>query len=253
MPMRLSQSHLNLLTHCPRKFQYVYLDQIGGIATESQQQFVWGNQFHQLMQQQDLGLPLLLALEPELTHCVAALQTAAPHLFDDSLNHQSEYRLSLPLENHTLVVVYDRLVLGRDHAVIYDWKTHARPLSMRQLSESWQTRLYLYLLAEVGHYSPDVLRMEYWFVRLTGDHPAPSSVSLPYSAACHKQTHGELTRQIQQLNLWLEQYDQQPLPQLPPQDPCCTTCPFAVCCDRLPGQRQVQQLLAVDAVDEVRP
>ncbi|MGB3612453.1 MAG: PD-(D/E)XK nuclease family protein [Elainellaceae cyanobacterium] len=251
MPIRLSQSHLNLLARCPRQFQYTYLDQIGGIASESQQQFVWGNQFHQLMLQRDLGLPLFPLLEPELTHCMTALQVAAPHLFDPTSAHQSEYQLSLPLATHTLVVVYDRLVLEGNRATIYDWKTHVRPLSAQQLSQSWQTRLYLYLLAEVGDYAPEALLMEYWFVRLTPNHSVPTSVSLPYSTIQHNQTHTELTQQIQQLNQWLDQYDQQPLPQLPLDSPDCITCPFAVCCDRLPSQRQVQQLLSVEAADEV--
>ncbi len=250
MPLRLSQTHLSVLTLCPRKFQYLYLDQIGGIAPPTQQQ-VWGNQFHQLMQQQDLGLPLIQSPDPHLARCVTALQAAAPHLFDRTLDRQSEYRLGLRLGSHVLVAVCDRLVVQSDRATLYDWKTYARPLSSQQLAQSWQTRLYLYVLAEAGPYSPSALSMVYWFVRLTPDHPAPQSVTLPYSAEQHQRTHAELTRLVQQLDQWLERYDQQSLPQLPLTSPHCTTCPFALCCDRLPQQRQAQRLLSIDEVEEV--
>ncbi|MGF1537324.1 MAG: PD-(D/E)XK nuclease family protein [Elainellaceae cyanobacterium] len=247
--MRLSQGHLNLLALCLRKFQYVYLDQIGGMAAETPQQ-AWGSQFHQLMLQQDLGLSVLPA-EPDLARCFSALQSSAPQLFDPALDRQSEYRLSVPLENHSLVVVYDRLVLAGNRATIYDWKTYARPPTADQLAQSWQTRLYLYVLAEAGPYPPEALSMIYWFVRLTPDHPAPRSVSLSYSAAQHRQTHVDLTDCLRQIDQGLAQYPQRPFPKLPPTAAACETCPFAVCCDRLPSQRQTQRLLSVEDAAEV--
>ncbi|MGF1512095.1 MAG: PD-(D/E)XK nuclease family protein [Elainellaceae cyanobacterium] len=253
MPLRLSQAHLAILTLCPRKFQYRYLDQIGGIVPQTQQQ-LWGSQFHQLMQQQGLGLPLS-APDPELGHCMTALQAAAPYLFGSAPNQQSEHRLGLTLGNHALVAVYDRLVLEGDRATIYDWKTHSRPLSRQQLAQSWQTRLYLYILAAVGTYSPESLSMVYWFVRLTPEHPVPQSVVLPYSVVQHRQTRADLTAHLQQLDRWLARYEHRPLPQLPPGSPHCADCAFAVRCDRLPrqrqNQRQTQRLLSVEDISEV--
>ncbi|MEO0405859.1 MAG: PD-(D/E)XK nuclease family protein [Cyanobacteria bacterium P01_A01_bin.135] len=256
MALRLSQSHLAVLALCPRKFQYLYLDQIGEIGGEIQQPMVWGSQFHQLMLQQDIGLPVPLtdvATDPELSRCVAVLKAVAPQLFDPASVRQSEYPISAAVAGHTLVAVYDRLLLKGDRAIIYDWKTYAKPLSPSDLANQWQTRLYLYLLAQVGEYAPQALSMVYWFVRLTPSHPQPTSVELHYSAAQHQQTHAELTQRLQQLNHWLDHYSRQALPQLPADSPHCARCPFAVCCDRLPSQREAHQLLALDSIDELPP
>lgn len=257
MALRLSQNHLMVVDNCPRQFQYLYLDQIGGIGRGESLPLVWGSQFHQLMLQQDLGLPLPApddpAADPELSRCIRGLKAAAPELFEASLIGQSEYPISAVVQGHTLVAVYDRLILGGDRAIIYDWKTYAQPPSATELADHWQTRLYLYLLAEVGHYAPEHLSMVYWFVRLSPDHPKPTSVTLPYSVERHERTDAELTQKLQQLNQWLELYDRHALPQVPIDSPHCRTCAFAVCCDRLPSQRAAQRLLALDSVDEVSP
>ena len=51
---RLSQQHLNLLSLCPRKFQYTYLDQlVSPVSPDDEERIAWGNQFHLLMQQHE--------------------------------------------------------------------------------------------------------------------------------------------------------------------------------------------------------
>ena len=62
---QLSQSHLALLDYCPRKFQYVYLDNLTSPPPLEEQTYLRrGSQIHHLMQQQELQLPLP-AVEPD--------------------------------------------------------------------------------------------------------------------------------------------------------------------------------------------
>ena len=59
LPIRLSQAQLNTLEACPRLFQHLHLDQLGSpVPPEQQESLTWGSQFHLLMQQQALGLPV---------------------------------------------------------------------------------------------------------------------------------------------------------------------------------------------------
>ncbi|MEM7773853.1 MAG: PD-(D/E)XK nuclease family protein, partial [Cyanobacteria bacterium P01_A01_bin.37] len=55
--MRLSQAHLTLIESCPRKFQYVYLDQVvAPVSPDDQYRREWGTHFHLMMQQRELGI-----------------------------------------------------------------------------------------------------------------------------------------------------------------------------------------------------
>jgi hypothetical protein len=67
--LRLSQGQLNLLETCPRKFQHIYLEQLGSPTTPEQQAHqAWGSRFHLLMQQRELGLPIeaLMAADDQM-------------------------------------------------------------------------------------------------------------------------------------------------------------------------------------------
>ena len=75
--IRLSQSHLNILSICPSKsFQQVYVDCLGSLtAPERQDSMQWGSRFHLLMQQRELTLPIepLLATDTELDRSLKSL------------------------------------------------------------------------------------------------------------------------------------------------------------------------------------
>jgi hypothetical protein len=80
---RLSQGQLNLLETCPRKFQHIYIDQLGvPISPDQQERVTWGSRFHLLMQQRELGLPVdsLVEEDAQLQHYVTALVNAAPEI-----------------------------------------------------------------------------------------------------------------------------------------------------------------------------
>ncbi|MGA1283298.1 MAG: PD-(D/E)XK nuclease family protein [Prochlorothrix sp.] len=173
----LSQSHLALLATCPRKFQHIYLDRVTVPKSWHQyQRILWGNQFHQLMQQMELGLPIegFAATQPELYQGILALRLAAPQVFQTpdpargewrSSEHRRSLAFTVPNGDPVgLVVVYDWVRGDPQFAEILDWKTYRQPPQGENLAQSWQTRLYCYVLAETSQYEPEQIQFTYWFI-----------------------------------------------------------------------------------------
>lgn len=213
--MRLSQGQLTLLATCPRRFQHLYLDQLGSPTSfEQQEHQTWGTQFHLLMQQHELGLPIVQAglTDDRLYQCVQALVRTAPEIFDPNVSfRQSEHRRTLEVAGYLLTVIYDLLVLKDDSAQIFDWKTYPRPENPHWLARNWQTRLYLFVLAETSDYSPDQISMTYWFVQAQSTPSAPihpQNFKFRYSQALHEQTRQDLTRLLSQLTQWIQRYQE---------------------------------------------
>ncbi|MEB3339017.1 MAG: PD-(D/E)XK nuclease family protein [Leptolyngbyaceae bacterium] len=240
--MRLSQGHLNVLDTCPRKFQYTYLDQLGGLTTPEQQtRLAWGSRFHLLVQQRELGLPIepLIQADEELQACFTAFVEGATEVFQGPwLARHSEHPRSLEFQGHGLTVVYDLLLLSETQADILDWKTYARPQTPRWLAQNWQTRLYPYLLAETSHYLPEQISMTYWFVQPFVRHQeeqaiSPTKLKFSYSDTLHQEIHQRLTELAEQVTEWLQAYQAGNFfPQIPETAGHCQTCPFVIRCDR---------------------
>jgi ATP-dependent exoDNAse (exonuclease V) beta subunit len=226
-PLRLSQGHLQLLVTCPPQFQRLYLEQLTTpIPPEQQEKLDWGDRFHRLMQQRELGLPVKILLDqyPDLAAAFSALIQAVPAL-QNSPPHpgrRPEHYLSLPWQNYLLTVIYDLLVTEPDRAEILDWKTYLLPQNPEKILLSWQTKLYLYVLAETGVYEPEQLSMTYWFVKLS---QTPQSLTIAYSQKQHQETRQELERLLTQLNQWLSPPDRS-VPVFPHQTDCQSRCPY---------------------------
>jgi hypothetical protein len=241
--MQLAQAQLNMLQACPRRFQHVYLDQIGGLPSpELQERLNWGSQFHLLMQQREMGLPIAppTTSDDPLQQCVTALMQAAPDLFQshDGRFRQSEHRRTLEFEGHVLITVYDLLILEQQQAQILDWKTYPRPRDRQGLEQDWQTRLYPFVLAETSDYPPEQIVMTYWFVQVNGrtDNSStikPQSLQFRYNSRQHEQTRQELSSMLKQLDRWLQAYQAgEPFPQVAAGSEQCHTCDFNSRCQR---------------------
>ena len=247
---RLSQGHLNLLASCPRKFQYVFLDCLQSPLPPAQQERLeWGSRFHLLVQQREMGLPLegLLAAEPQLsaalTALVAATRATAPAAIAPEPHalhwRATEHARTLQLEDIgdagwgavLLTVVYDLLIVEPEGAQILDWKTYARPQQSERLEVDWQTRLYLYVLAETMALPPECLSMTYWFVLPA---MAPQSTTISYSGDRHAATHRDLLAMLADLANRTAAYRDrgEPFPQVPQQSELCRSCQFANRCQR---------------------
>ena len=219
---RVSQRHLELLEVCPRKFQYTFLDRaIAPPSPESQTAIDAGSRFHLLMQQRELGLPIetMMAGDSQLHQWVNTLLDSAPELFADPLPlpvfRQAEHERTYSLNGFALNVRYDLLVADETQAQILDWKTYPRPQNRQKLAQSWQTRLYPYVLAETSQYAPEQISMTYWYVRARQGFPTIDSPEIEpqfhrfaYSSTAHQQTREDLMRLLTQLQQWLEEYQQ---------------------------------------------
>lgn len=245
---RLSQNHLNLLETCPRKFQHTYLEQLKSpLHLEQQNRMTWGNQFHLLMQQRELGLPIesLLEEDEELHHSIAALVRTVPELLtnDSQSFREAEHCRTLSFQNYLLTVIYDLLILKEDKAQIFDWKTYLLPENRGKIARNWQTRLYPYVLAETSSYLPEQISLTYWFVKLPTQ---PQHLTFHYSQAQHEKTRQDLIHFLTQLEGWLQDYreDNIPFPQVPESNGQCNYCSFSVRC-----QREKSNNLAPSPVD----
>ncbi|MEB3311525.1 MAG: PD-(D/E)XK nuclease family protein [Snowella sp.] len=212
--IRLSQSQLQLLETCPPQFQRLYVDQLGyGIHPEQQEKLTWGSQFHRLMQQRELGLSVDSWGESqgELQRSLKALIEAVPELYAPSPHQwrEAEHHRSLSIKNYVLTVIYDLLITTPQQAQILDWKTYLHPQNPNQLMDHWQTKLYLYVLAETTDYLPEQLSMTYWFVKLPTQ---PQSLTISYSRKQHQQNHQQLESLLTKFAHLLMDYEQNKIP-----------------------------------------
>lgn len=249
MLIRLSQTALNHLATCPRKFQLVSLEQLSvPMGPDQEEKLAWGKEFHLLMQQRELGLPVtpLFKAEPKMWESWQAIARGAPEIFlpspnsNSSIFRQAEHIRTWRVDHFLFTVIYDLLIAEENRAQIIDWKTYPRPPVRQKVAENWQTRLYLFVLAETTDYLPEQLSMTYWFVesaRDQGDHQSrvPSSQCLTFRGdrQQHEQTRQDLNQILTNLKSWLKDYENgQPFPQVPVNSGKCQNCQFATICRR---------------------
>lgn len=223
----VSQALLQTLADCPRRFQYRWLEQWDEpIPREQRSRLEWGQRFHRRMQQWYLGLPVEQASggEPELDACFDRFRADQPQLFADRKTARAEVRRSHYHRGWLLNGVFDLLRPAATGLEIHDWKTGLQARSRRQLQSQWQTRLYLYLLAETSGYPPERLSLTYWFVRTDPIHQE----RFDYSAVWHGRIRRELDGLLSQLEQGLEAGDTWPA--TPRSDDLCRHCPYREPC-----------------------
>jgi hypothetical protein len=202
--LHLSQAHLNLLETCPPQFQRIYLDQLASpLSPEQQEKLNWGNQFHRLMQQQQMGLSIdtLFAEDEQLQQAISSLIEIIPHRgkSEEIIWQEAEHCRTLRLDNYLLTVIYDLLLIEDDRAEIFDWKTYLQPENSEKLANNWQTRLYLYVLAETSNFLPEQISLTYWFVKVP---KVPQSLTFKYNRRQHKKNKKDLTHLLSLLDRW---------------------------------------------------
>jgi hypothetical protein len=195
------------------------------------------------MHQRELGLPIEPILADwrsldrgesiQLNTWMQAMLQAAPELFQPNPQtwRESEHVRTLAIDNYLFTAIYDLLILQPEQADIIDWKTYPLPRSKKDLDLEWQTRLYLYLLAETSEYLPKQIAFTYWFIQST---PKPKSVKISYTLKQHRQTKTDLQVLLDKLTNWLEAYraDREPFPQVAASTGLCQHCNFATRCGR---------------------
>lgn len=257
--LRISQGQLNFLERCPRQFQHTYLEQLHSPTNpEHEERQTLGSRFHLLMQQREMGLPIhsFLQEDTKLQSWMTAFANAAPEILtpgtDNQTFRQSEHFRTLQIQDYLLTVIYDLLIADNQQAQIFDWKTYPKPENKRKLEQNWQTRLYMYVLAETSEYLPENISMTYWFVQSEGQ---PQNIKFSYNTAQHKRTAKKLNQLLSQLTNWRELYQhKQQFPQLPEGSKACDYCQFATRCERLQvmvEEREKNSLPDLDNIEEV--
>ena len=185
-----SQESLQDYLDCPRRFQLRYLlrQQWPAVRSEpileSERWMQQGAQFHHLVQQYWLGLPV----ERLTAMAYGAAASLAPHGEDGDLLRwwgnflayaprlagyaqvQVEYAISALVKGFHLSARYDWIGRTPDGAFsILDWKTYRRPPRRQALAARMQTRVYPCLLVAAGAQlnagcpiSPDQVELVYW-------------------------------------------------------------------------------------------
>jgi hypothetical protein len=234
--LRISQRHLKILETCPRQFEYTFCDRLTlPMSPIQQSKTQLGSDFHLLMHQRELGLPIepILARSPQLNTWMQAMLQTAPELFqtDAQTWRESEHVRTLEIGNYLFTAIYDLLILQPDRADIIDWKTYPLPRYKKDLDLEWQTRLYLYLLVETSDYPPKQIAFTYWFIQST---PQPKSIKINYTLKQHRQTGTDLRDLLAKLTAYLDanQANREPFPQVAASTGLCQHCNFAARCGR---------------------
>jgi hypothetical protein len=236
---RISQGHLNLLAACPRKFQHTYLEKIttpNNPGNEEHQ--INGSRFHLLIQQQEMGLPIhsllnTLKTDDPLKTWINDFNKNAPEILnpepEKQIFRESEHYRTLQIQDYLITVIYDLLILEPDQAKIFDWKTYRKPLKKEDLVKNWQTRLYMYVLAETSDYLPENISMTYWFVQSQNKH---KNITINYTKKQHIQTRDKINQLLSYLTNCLDMYQNgKPFPQVEEYQ-TCHDCQFAQKCNR---------------------
>lgn len=207
--LNLTFNELHLLSTNPQQFQQMHLESWGlPPKSEIKQRQDTGGQFHLLMRQKLMGLPVepLLEAYPQMRRWLTCLQKAAPEIFSEELSIEKEWEhpRTLMCEGHLLKVVYNLLLSDPSQAQIIEWTTSALP-PIASLEKDWKTRLYLYVLAETINYPFSSISMTYWFVHSEIE---PIALRLDYDEALHALTKIQLTALLNQLNIWMKKYQE---------------------------------------------
>ncbi|BAQ60521.1 hypothetical protein GM3708_927 [Geminocystis sp. NIES-3708] len=222
----LSQNHLNILETCPPIFQKIYLQQLKSPFNVIQEEKTqWGKQFHLLMQQHNLGLSIeeIHTDNEELKISVKALINATANIWnsEDIFEKRAEFQVNHTIKNFLFTSVYDLLILYKNKAVIFDWKTYLKPQNEQTLINNWQTKLYLYILAEKLNYKPHQISFTYWFVKIPNE---PQKYTIKYNKTKHEQTKKELHILLEKLDYLTREYVENKVNF--PHHQNCNNCPY---------------------------
>ena len=207
-----SAHSLQAFVDCQRRFELHYLEQlkwpaVGGESMLERERFLEaGRRFHEMIQQDLLGIPVK---SPEL-HSHSKIVgwwenylTARPAYVAGTL--YPEKTLVGSITGHPLTGTYDLIAIGPDgKARIFDWKTWKRS---EKHDRDWllgrlQTRVYRYLLVDAGAalndgnpISPGDIQMVYWFA----EHPGEPEV-FEYTTEQYEDDQKYLSTKIEQIS-----------------------------------------------------
>ena len=170
-----SQQNLQDFVNCRRLFFLRYIQKQEWPALESEpvreheELMHLGDQFHNLVFQQGVGIPreeLSSSItDPILDAWWDSFLSAKIELIEGT--RQFEKLVSIPFAGHRLIAKYDMVIQTPDgQALIYDWKTSQREPQRKWLQANLQTRVYPFILAlkkDPPIILPENISMTYWY------------------------------------------------------------------------------------------
>ncbi|MSP12203.1 MAG: PD-(D/E)XK nuclease family protein [Chloroflexi bacterium] len=205
---RFSRFNLEDYTVCPSQFRLRHLDQVIWPAlrtartAEYDERMARGRFFHTLIQQHTLGLDvteLVGGADEQIQGWWQAFISQGPAIPAGRVF--TEIELTAPLLRWSIVARFDRVIAQPDGRIlIIDWKAEDRLPKRAWVEHNFQTRVYLYVMAEAGHQlagrpiTPDSIEMLYWWA----NYPQ-QSIHLPYNQAWHSANRSNLEASVAQI------------------------------------------------------
>lgn len=247
-----SQSSLQDYDDCARRFQLRYLLGVrwpaahDKSAVEREQQMRLGLNFHHLVHQHVVGLPVdtlsKSVVEGPLHRWWQTYLAFPPANLPQALR-RAEVRLVAPLGAHRLTARYDLIAVEPgQRAAIVDWKTEQNHPKRTWLQGRWQTRLYPYLLLRAGAelnggaaLRAAQIEMVYWFANY------PAQVErFAYDDEQHAEIEQALKRLIGEIEVRAASRSDEPavgeIWPLTADARQCRYCTYRTLCGREPGQ-----------------
>ena len=197
-----SAHSLQAFADCERQFELQYLEQLKWPAVESEpvlrsEEFMEaGRRFHEMIQRDILGIEVTMPdsnRDPDIARWWENYREHRPAGNQGRLF--PEKTLVGSIEDYALTATYDLIVLeDTGRARIFDWKTWRKPPDEERLKKRLQTRIYPYLLAQIGHaingesISPEDIEMIYWYAEYP-DQP----IMFSYDATMFLEDHAYLS------------------------------------------------------------
>ena len=203
-----SQSSLQDVVDCPRRFELRYIEGIRYPSLEAEpalkheEHMRQGAQFHKMVQQHLVGVPadrLATSVSDDDVLSGWWETFTASGLKGLPEQRHTETTLETSIGEYRLIAKYDLLAIDPDRrAMIIDWKTSHKIPRKNWLEKRLQTTVYLYVLAQAGAHLnagnpilPENISMTYWFVGHDG-----KQVTFDYSAEQMQADEATLLRLI---------------------------------------------------------
>lgn len=195
----LNENLLNLLEKDPNQFRKVYQGWVAPtIPPQQKERLELGRQFHQIIRQHLMGLPVdsLLANYPQLKHWVNQLSQNAPEIFERSPENRKTWDEQIQVMYGDIILssTCDLIIRNYQSAQIIDWTVY--PIHQEYLENSWHTQLKLYLLADTDTYLAEEISLTYW---LLTDEVSPKCLRFGYSQEKHDAFKDRLEATLSQL------------------------------------------------------
>ncbi|WP_017654849.1 PD-(D/E)XK nuclease family protein [Fortiea contorta] len=161
---QLNYELLELLEKNTQKSQQYFVEQkFPPHYSENTTQQNLGRQFHLLMQQLMMELPVepFLTAYPKMAHWISQLQ-----LIINIPSESKQYNVNLQklIFDTFITAKYDLLIESGEKIIAVDWTSERYIQQPENLEKSWQTQLRLFLLAETQQITPDNISIIYCFV-----------------------------------------------------------------------------------------